>query len=457
MQKFMEAVQNWITAHIVPLMNKLTATYWFGVISDAVLYIVPFSMVSAIPSLWNIARRFVTTLPDLSPLTTYSFGLVGMFMAFIIPHNVAVKEGRKDRSMIAGFTGIGAFMLCMNPQVLEDGSYAFTMAKFGAGGMFTAMVVGFVVGFIYKRMARMSFFGEDSVIPDFVKNWFDNIIAVLLSLFAAWVFTNLLSIDVFGAVAVILSPVTGFAQTLPGTIAIPLVMDTFYFFGISGWVFSPIQQSIQKSALAENMAAFAAGAAPMNINAYGITRYIMIGGEGATLPLAFYMLFAKSKKNRTLGRATIIPSIFNINEPLVFSTIVANPFMFIPMVLQAIILPANTYLWMSMGWAGLHVENFDMNFLPNAVSAFFMSGGDWHNIVLVCVNLVIAAVLWFPFFRAADAYQVKQEEKQAAEKAAKKAAKKAAREAARAAKLAVSNSVSESAPAEEKSASLASE
>ena len=246
----------------------------------------------------------------------------------------------------------------------------------------------------------------------------------------------MLQVDVFSAVAIILSPVTGFAQTLPGTIAIPLVMDTFYFFGISGWVFSPIQQSIQKSALAENMAAYAAGLAPTNINAYGITRYIMIGGEGATLPLAFYMLFAKSKKNKTLGRATIIPSLFNINEPLVFSTIVANPFMFIPMVLQSILLSANAYLWMSMGWASLHVENFDMNFLPNAVSAFFMSGGDVRNIALVCVNLLIAAILWFPFFKAADDYQCKIEEEQAAERAAKKAAKKAAKEAAKAAAVA---------------------
>lgn len=435
LQKFMEAIQAWITEHVAPVMNKLTSTYWFGVISDAVLYIVPFSMVSAIPSLWNIIRRFVPALPDLSPLTTFSFGLVGMFMAFIIPHNVAVKEDRKDRSMIAGFTGIGAFMLCMNPTITDQG-YVFQMAKFGAGGMFTAMVVGFVVGFIYKRMARMTFFSEDSLVPDFVKNWFDNIIAVLLSLFVAWLFTNMLQVDVFSAVAIILSPVTGFAQTLPGTIAIPLVMDTFYFFGISGWVFSPIQQSIQKSALAENMAAYAAGLAPTNINAYGITRYIMIGGEGATLPLAFYMLFAKSKKNKTLGRATIIPSLFNINEPLVFSTIVANPFMFIPMVLQSILLSANAYLWMSMGWASLHVENFDMNFLPNAVSAFFMSGGDVRNIALVCVNLLIAAILWFPFFKAADDYQCKIEEEQAAERAAKKAAKKAAKEAAKAAAVA---------------------
>ena len=266
MQHIMEAVQAWIEKHIVPVVNKLQATYWFGVISDAVLYIVPFSMVSAIPSLWNIVRRFVTWLPDISPITTYSFGLVGLFMAFIIPHNVAVKEDRKDRSMIAGFTGIGTYMLCMNAVTTDDGTL-FEMSKFGAGGMFTAMVVGFVVGFIYKRMARMSFFGEDSLIPDFVKNWFDNIIAVLLSLIIGWIVTYIAQVDVFTMVGLILSPVTNFAQTLPGTIAIPLVMDTFYFFGISGWVFSPVQQSIQKAALAETMELFAAGLDPVHINA----------------------------------------------------------------------------------------------------------------------------------------------------------------------------------------------
>ena len=71
-----------------------------------------------------------------------------------------------------------------------------------------------------------------------------------------------------------------------------------------------------------------------------------------------------------------------------------------------------------------------MNNAPNAVSAFFMSGGDWRNALLVCVNLLLAAIIWYPFFKASDNYQVEQEEKKAAEKTAKKAAKKAAKQAA---------------------------
>ena len=61
-----------------------------------------------------------------------------------------------------------------------DAGTVVSMSKFGAGGMFTAMFVGCIVAAVYKAMIKFSFFGEDSVIPDFVKNWFDNIIAILI-------------------------------------------------------------------------------------------------------------------------------------------------------------------------------------------------------------------------------------------------------------------------------------
>lgn len=137
----MEKIQAWIEKHLVPVINKITSNFWFGIVADAVLFIVPFSMVSAIPSLWAILRRFVPVLPDISPLSTFSFGLIGLFVVFVIPYNCLQKIEKKDRSMIAGFTGIGAYMMCMNFQTVDGGSLV-SMNKFGAGGMFTAMVVG---------------------------------------------------------------------------------------------------------------------------------------------------------------------------------------------------------------------------------------------------------------------------------------------------------------------------
>lgn len=345
----MEKIQAWIEKHLVPVINKITSNFWFGIVADAILYIVPFSMVSAIPSLWAILRRFVPVLPDISPLSTFSFGLIGLFVVFVIPYNCLQKIDKKDRSMIAGFTGIGAYMMCMNFQTVDGGSLV-SMNKFGAGGMFTAMVVGLMVAVIYKLLAKYSFFGEDSVIPDFVKNWFDNIAAILISLTVAYLFTYIAKIDVFAMVQVLMKPVTSFAQSAPGVIIIVFLQNVFYFFGVSGWVFTPVTRSITQAAIAENAELVAAGLAPKNIYAYGFSRYHHIGGQGATLPLALFMLRAKSKKFRLLGKATLVPSIFNINEPLQYGAVVGNPFMLIPTVLIAIILPGFSYLWFAMGW-----------------------------------------------------------------------------------------------------------
>ena len=296
----MKKIQAWIEKYLVPISNKITSNYWFSIVADAILYIVPFSMVSAIPSLWSILLKFFPELPDLSPLSQYSFGLIGLFVVFIIPYNCLVKEEKKDRSLIAGFTGIGTFMLCMNITKTDGGSLV-DLGKFGAGGMFTAMFVGLIVAVIYRCLARFSFFGEDSVLPDFVKNWFDNIIAILLSLFAGYIVTFVLKVDVFTMVQFLMKPVTGFAQSLPGFITIVCLQNIFYFFGISGWVFTPVTRTITQAAIAENAAMMAAGKAATNVYSFGASRYYHIGGQGATLPVAIMMLFAKSKRYRLLG------------------------------------------------------------------------------------------------------------------------------------------------------------
>lgn len=412
-------VEAWIQDKLVPRMNKITQNYWFSLIAEGILYIVPFTMVSAIPSLWGVIRKAAPGLIDLTPLSTYSFGLVGMFMVFIVPYKCMVRENKKDRSLMAGFAGIGVYMLCMNAQTTDDGTL-FDIGKFGSGGLFTAMVLGLVTAAIFKAFAGKSFFSEDSMVPDFVKSWLDNIVSILLTLTVGFVLTTILSIDVFTIIGYIISPLTNFAQSLPGVVLISVVMDMFYFFGVSGWAFTPFTIPITQGAIAENAANFAAGLPVTNINAYGLSRYYMIGGEGNTLPLAIMMLFSKSQKNKTLGKATIATSVVNINEPLIFSTVVDNPYMFLPMLLQSIILPANAWLWLNFGWASKHVAMFAMNNLPNAVSAFFLSNGDIRNVVLVCVNLALATLIWFPFWKAYDNNEYRKEQEAARKKQAEK-------------------------------------
>ncbi len=94
-------------------------------------------------------------------------------------------------------------------------------------------------------------------------------------------------------VTYLMSPVKYFAQSIWGVIFLSLLMDFGYFFGVSGWVWTPITMTIQRAAIAENTALVASGLSATNIYAYGFSRYQHIGGQGATLPIAIYSLFAK--------------------------------------------------------------------------------------------------------------------------------------------------------------------
>ena len=62
------------------------------------------------------------------------------------------------------------------------------------------------------------------------------------------------------------------------------------------------------------------------------------------------MLVAKSAQLRGVGRVSIGPGFFNINEPVIFGTpIVLNPTLIIPFVLTPVVLVI-TYTAITLGW-----------------------------------------------------------------------------------------------------------
>lgn len=80
----------------------------------------------------------------------------------------------------------------------------------------------------------------------------------------------------------------------------------------------PAIYPVYMAGLAENSQAVANGASASNI-ATQETVYALIwmGGVGTTLSLSIMMLIlSKSLQLKAIGKAVIVPSIFNINEPL---------------------------------------------------------------------------------------------------------------------------------------------
>src|SRR5262249_20890688 len=135
-----------------------------------------------------------------------------------------------------------------------------------------------------------------------------------------------------------------------------------------------------------------------------------LGGSGATWPLVIYMLRSRSSQLRTVGKVALGPAIFNINEPVTFGVPMAlNPVMMIPFICVPIIIVTINYLALSLGL--VHVPLVIQPFtVPVGISGFIATGGDLRGSLLQAIDLVISALLYYPFFKAWERVLVAREE-----------------------------------------------
>jgi PTS system cellobiose-specific IIC component len=126
--------------------------------------------------------------------------------------------------------------------------------------------------------------------------------------------------------------------------------------------------------------------------------YVFPGGAGATLPLILVLLRSRVPRLRTFAYATLVPSLINTNEPVMFGLpLVYNPVLAIPFVLAPLALCCTTYAAFALGLVRPPVY-----YIPSTVPIFvntFLATFDWRSLLLVLVNLLIAGGIYLPFVR----------------------------------------------------------
>lgn len=131
--------------------------------------------------------------------------------------------------------------------------------------------------------------------------------------------------------------------------------------------------------------------------------------DGTILPLAFVLiLFARSNRYKVMGKVGIIPSIFNVSEPLVFGLpIVLNPLFAIPFVLYKPICVIVAYIATSVGLVP-KIMGINIPFGTPYIISGFMQGG-WRIALLQIVLIIIGILIYLPFFKVADKIAIKEE------------------------------------------------
>ena len=136
----------------------------------------------------------------------------------------------------------------------------------------------------------------------------------------------------------------------------------------------------------QNIDAVAAGQAATQIvtsEAVFTLAFITMGGVCCTLGLNLLMCFSKSKQLKMLGRVFIAPSIFNINEPIMFGApVVFNPLLMLPAWINAIIGPVYVWILMSTGLLNIPSKMIQVGQIPAPICS-------------VMVTEDIRALLWW--------------------------------------------------------------
>ena len=366
--------------------------------------------VGSLVTIVSVLKNYISFLPDLSPINQYTFGLLGLFIAFLLPMEIMRNKKFESMSVVAGLAGAGLMLMMIRPEITNEGAI-FNFNRFGGEGMLVSLVAGLFSGLIMSLFGSFSFFGEDSALPDFVSKWFDNMLPITVIMFVGWGLIYGLNFDMFEIIVRVFKPVSDIAQTLPGFVLLNFLVVFIYSLGISGWVLSPITYSIQLGAIAANAAAVASGGVATNIYVYEViqTGWITLGGLGATLPLVIMMCLSRVGRIKAIGRACIVPSIMNINEPVIFGAPVAwNPFLMLPMWIGTIVISITTYLSMSMGFVTIPSKVFNLWYVPFGISTF-MVNQDVRGLIVLAINIVLLFMIWYPFFKAYEKEELKLE------------------------------------------------
>ena len=117
---------------------------------------------------------------------------------------------------------------------------------------------------------------------------------------------------------------------------------------------------------------------------------------------------SKSTYGKTLGKTAIIPAIFNINEPVIFGApIVLNPVLMIPFVFVPMILSILAWIATNLGLIGRVITVAPWT-LPGPIGAFFATG-DIRASIFNILMIILAVIMYYPFFKIYDNKLYKEE------------------------------------------------
>ncbi|QDW91079.1 PTS lactose transporter subunit IIBC [Staphylococcus chromogenes] len=402
-----------------PFFEKLSRNIYLRAIRDGFISAMPvilfssiFLLIAYVPNIFGFTWPKHIEAAIMKPYG-YTMGVVGLLVAGTTAKALTDAYNRRLEStnqinfistMLASICGF--LFLAANP--LEEGGFA--NAFMGTKGLLTAFLSAFVTVIIYNICVKNNVtIKMPKEVPPNISQVFKDLIPFTLVILVLYgldlTVRALINTNVAEAIVKLFEPLFTAADGYVGITLIFGAFALFWFVGIHGpSIVEPAIAAITYANIETNFKMLQAGEHADKILTPGTQMFIVtMGGTGATLVVPFiFMWLSKSKRNKAIGRASVVPTFFGVNEPILFGApIVLNPVFFIPFITAPIV---NVWIFK------FFVDVLGMNSFsvvlpwttPGPLGIIMGTGFEVWAFVLALVLIVVDVLIYYPFFKVYD-------------------------------------------------------
>ncbi|MGX7233056.1 lactose-specific PTS transporter subunit EIIC [Enterococcus italicus] len=410
-----------------PFFEKISRNIYLRAIRDGFIAGMPvilfssiFILIAYVPNAWGFhwSKDIETFL--MTPYS-YSMGILAFFVGGTTAKALTDSMNRDLpatnqinflSTMLASMVG---FLLMAAEPAKEGG---FLTAFMGTKGLLTAFIAAFVTVNVYKVCVKNNVtIRMPEEVPPNISQVFKDLIPFTVSVILLYglelIVKGTLGVTVAESIGTLLAPLFSAADGYLGITFIFGAYAFFWFVGIHGpSIVEPAIAAITYANIDTNLHLIQAGQHADKVITSGTQMFIVtMGGTGATLIVPFlFMWVCKSERNRAIGRASVVPTFFGVNEPILFGApIVLNPIFFVPFIFAPIV-----NVWIFKFFVDtLNMNSFSANLpwvTPGPLGIVLGTNFQVLSFILAGLLVVVDTIIYYPFVKAYDD-QILEEER----------------------------------------------
>ena len=409
-----------------PFFEKLSRNIYLRAIRDGFIAGMPvilfssiFILIAFVPNSWGFKWSDDVVNLLMKPYS-YSMGILALLVAGTTAKSLtdSVNRSMEKTNQINYMSTLLAAIVSLLMLAADPIENGLATGFLGTKGLLSAFLAAFVTVAIYKVCVKnnVTIRMPDEVPPN-ISQVFKDVIPFTLSVVSLYILDLLarhfVGSSVAESIGKFFAPLFSAADGYLGITIIFGAFAFFWFVGIHGpSIVEPAIAAITYANAEVNLNLLQQGMHADKILTSGTQMFIVtMGGTGATLVVPFmFMWLTKSKRNRAIGRASVVPTFFGVNEPILFGApLVLNPIFFIPFIFAPI---ANVWIF-KFFIETLGMNSFTANLpwtTPAPLGLVLGTNFQVLSFILAALLIVVDVVIYYPFLKVYDE-QILEEER----------------------------------------------